>query len=254
MTWRHFLLLPLIALAGLSAGPASGAEKLTVFAAASLKDALEAAGEAYAAATGTPVVFSFAGTPALARQLEAGAPADLFFSADQRWMDYVEQAGVVDPATISTVAANSLVFIAPKDRAVPLSLQSHAISARLGDGRLAIAEPDSVPAGRYARVALTNLDLWASVKAKLAPMENVRVALAAVARGETPLGIVYASDAVVEDDVAVVAELPRDSHPPIVYPAAATTNAKAGATQFIAFLKGPEGQKALLAAGLQPVD
>ncbi|WP_209001890.1 molybdate ABC transporter substrate-binding protein [Stappia albiluteola] len=254
MTLLRSLLLPLIALASLSGSPASGAEKLTVFAAASLKDALEAAGEAYASTTGTRIVFSFAGTSALARQLEAGAPADLFFSADQHWMDHVARAGAVDPATVAIVATNSLVFVAPGNQASPLALDKHAIDARLGGGRLAIGEPDSVPAGRYAREALTNLGLWSAVEAKLAPMENVRIALATVARGETPLGIVYASDAAVEDDVAVVASIPRDSHPAIVYPAAATFEAQEGAVDFIAFLKGPEGRKALISAGLQPVD
>lgn len=250
----RLMLLAIFAFASLSGEQAWAQEKLTVFAAASLKEALENAAAAYTEESGTAIVFSFAGTSAIARQLEAGAPADLFFSADQRWMDHVRDAGAVDPVSITVVATNTLVFVAPKSNPEELELTAADIERRLGDGRLAIAEPETVPAGRYAKAALDSLSLWASVRDRLAPMENVRIALAAVARGEAPMGIVYASDAVAEKDVAVIAKVPTSSHPAIVYPAAITTTAKPAARDFLCFLKSPKGRQAFAAAGLDVAD
>lgn len=243
-----------LALACLAAPSARAAEKLTVFAAASLKNALEAAGAAFTEETGVAVVFSFAGTSVIARQIEAGAPADVFVSADVDWMDHVTRAGAVDAASVRTVAANTLVVVAPRERDAPLDLAApRSLLARLGDGRLAIADPETVPAGRYGKAALEALKLWAAVEGRLAPMENVRVALAAVARGEAPLGIVYASDAAVEPDVAVVARFPENTHPPIVYPAALTKSASPDALRFLDFLRGAAAAEAFAAAGLAPV-
>ncbi|WP_246270553.1 molybdate ABC transporter substrate-binding protein [Hongsoonwoonella zoysiae] len=241
-------------LALVAASPVIAAERLTVFAAASLKDALEAAGEAYTEETGKEVVFSFAGTASIARQVEAGAPADLFFSADERWMDHVREAGVIDPETITIVATNTLVVVAPGENPQPLDLTPDALTARLGERRMAIADTETIPAGRYAKAALMNLNLWEGIAGRLAPMENVRVALATVARGETPLGIVYASDASVEKDVAVVAEIPEGIHPAIVYPAAVTKTAQPDAMEFLTFLKTPRAREAFRAAGLRPFD
>ncbi|MXN65232.1 molybdate ABC transporter substrate-binding protein [Stappia sp. GBMRC 2046] len=250
----HIAIAAVFALALALASPADAAERLTIFAAASLKDALEAAGKAYARETGTEVVYSFAGTASIARQVEAGAPADLFFSADELWMDHVRHAGAVVPETIITVATNTLVVVAPKTNPEPLELTTEGFLSRLGDRRLAVADTETIPAGRYAKAALSDLNLYEDLAGRLAPMENVRIALATVARGETPLGIVYASDAIAEKDVAVVAEIPEDSHPAIVYPAAVTTIARQGAKEFLAFLKTPQAREAFRAAGLRPVD
>lgn len=254
MRCHHIAVAMMLALALAVSDRAYAAERLTVFAAASLKDALEAVGEAYAQETGTDVVFSFAGTASIARQVEAGAPADLFFSADERWMDHVRDSGAIDPQSITVVATNALVVVAPGESPEPLELTPAAFAARLGERRMAIADTQTIPAGRYARAALMKLGLWEGISGRLAPMENVRVALAAVARGETPLGIVYASDAVAEKDVTVVAEIPEASHPAIVYPAAVTKLARPGAMTFLAFLKTERAREAFGAAGLRPVD
>nr|WP_244327860.1 molybdate ABC transporter substrate-binding protein [Roseibium sp. RKSG952] len=234
----------LLAVGALSAVQA--AERITVFAAASMTDALEDIGSAYRKAQGTDpdtdIVFSFAGTGTLARQVEAGAPADVFVSADEAWMDYLRERQAVQADTIEIVAGNQLVLIGPAG-ASPLPLKASAIEQRLGDGRLAIADPDTVPAGRYGKEAFEALGLWKAVKGQLAPMENVRVALATVGRGDVPLGLVYASDAHADPNVATVARIPADSHPPIRYPAALTPWAKPGADGFLRFLMTPEAQR-----------
>lgn len=252
--WLHIAIAAVFALAFAHALPAVAAEKLTIFAAASLKEALEGAARVYTRETGTEVIFSFAGTASVARQVEAGAPADLFFSADALWMEHVRDTGAVDPETIVTVATNTLVIVAPGENPEPLGLTAEAIIARLEDRRLAIADTETIPAGRYAKAALTSLGIWEDLTGRLAPMENVRIALATVARGETPLGIVYASDAIAEKDVTIVAEIPEDSHPAIVYPAAVTKVARPGAKEFLAFLKTGQAREAFRAAGLRPVD
>lgn len=230
------------------AGSAYAAERLTVFAAASMTDALERIGAAYAEETGTEVVFSFAGTGILARQIEAGAPADVFVSADEDWMAHVVSAEVVKPDSVRTIAANRLVLVGPSG-SEPLSLSALEVSERLGGDRLAMADPETVPAGRYGKAALQAAGIWDAVSGMLAPMDNVRIALASVARGDTPLGLVYASDAHVEPGVTVLAEIPPDSHPPIVYPAALTSEADDGAGDFLAFLVGPKAQSILTDSG-----
>ena len=196
-------------------------DTLLVFAAASLREALDEASSGFVASDGRRVAISYAGTPALARQIEAGAPARLLISADQAWMDHLQAQGHVVAGTRIDLLANRLVLIAPKPGAHNLALTPAAISAVLGErGRLAIAEPSSVPAGRYAKASMISLGLWTEVQTRLAPTDNVRAALRLVALGESPLGVVYATDAVADDTVDVVAELPADSHPPIRYPAA----------------------------------
>lgn len=245
------LRLPLIALAllaipGLAAAqqkPATDAP-LTVFAAASLKESMDAAARAYQAATGVPVRVSYAASSALARQIEQGAPADVFFSADLEWMDYLQQRGRVDAAQRRNLLGNRLVLIAPaRSRAKVDLAQPRALPAALGDGRLAVGQTASVPAGKYARAALESLGLWESVRGRLAESESVRAALMLVARGETPLGVVYLSDARAEPAVRVVATFPDHSHPPIVYPVAPLRGDRhAQASAFVRWLGSEQAQ------------
>ena len=212
-----------------------------VFAAASLKTALDELAAPIQKATGVAIKPSYAATSALARQIEQGAPADLFISADLEWMDYVDARGLIRKDTRINLLTNRLVLIAPKARPVTLKIAPQfALAAALGaNGRLAIADPAAVPAGKYAQAALTSLGVWPSVSAKLAPSENVRAALLFVSRGEAPLGIVYKSDAVADSGVVVVDTFPESSHPPIVYPVAVTKNAKPAAARVLAFLQTP---------------
>lgn len=210
-----------------------------------MSEAMTQIGVAFENKTGVPVTFSVAGTGTLARQIEAGAPADVFVSADAVWMDYLVDRDAVRPETRATIASNRLVLIGPKD-APEFDFKNENIVARLKDGRLAMADPDTVPAGRYGREALKTLKLWSGVEARLAPMENVRVALASAARGDTPLALVYATDAEIEPDVTVLAVIPADAHSKIEYPAALTRTAQhPEAETFLSFLNGPEAAKIL---------
>ncbi|WP_448670671.1 molybdate ABC transporter substrate-binding protein [Pseudoxanthomonas mexicana] len=214
---------------------------LTVFAAASLKEALDDAAAAYRKQTGVPVRVSYAASSALARQIEQGAPADVFFSADLEWMDYLQQRNRLDVATRRSLLGNRLVLIAPRASKAQVDLRRPAtLLAALGDGRLAVGQTRTVPAGKYAKASLESLSLWNGVRPRLAESESVRAALMLVARGETPLGIVYASDAKAEPGVRVVATFPEDSHPPIVYPVAALRGARAAqAARFVQWLASP---------------
>ena len=214
---------------------------LTVFAAASLKEALDEAAAAYRKQTGTPVRVSYAASSALARQIEQGAPADVFFSADLEWMDYLQKRNRLDVATRRSLLGNRLVLIAPRASKAQVDLKRPAtLLAALGDGRLAVGQTRTVPAGKYAKASLESLSLWNGVRPRLAESESVRAALMLVARGETPLGIVYASDAKAEPGVRVVATFPEDSHPPIVYPVAALRGARAAqAARFLQWLASP---------------
>lgn len=251
-------LLLLVCLAGLlgCAGPRdTGAadDVVTVFAAASLRTALDEVDARLLKPAGFITRLTYAGTPQLARQIEAGAPADVFIAADDAWMDVLVQANHLRGATRVTLLGNHLVVIAPADDATPFTLdRATPLRRRLGEGRLAIADPASVPAGRYARQALTTLGLWTQVADRLAPHENVRAALAIVAAGEAPLGIVYASDAVDEPKVRVVARVAADLHAPIRYPAALTTHATARAADVLARLRSPEARVIFLAHGFAP--
>ncbi len=214
---------------------------LTVFAAASLKEALDDAAAAYRKQTGVPVRVSYAASSALARQIEQGAPADVFFSADLEWMDYLQQRNRLDVATRRSLLGNRLVLIAPRASKAQVDLRRPAtLLAALGDGRLAVGQTRTVPAGKYAKASLESLSLWNGVRPRLAESESVRAALMLVARGETPLGIVYASDAKAEPGVRVVATFPEDSHRPIVYPVAALRGARAAqAARFLQWLASP---------------
>ena len=248
---RRLLLLPL-AVCLLGAAPMP--KEITVFAAASLTDALRALGGAYTKATGVPVRFSFASSSQVARQIVGGARADVFVSADTEWMDAVQRAGRVVPGSRATLLRGRLVLVAPRGRPVRLSIRpGFALAQALGTrGRLAVGDPAYVPAGRYAQAALTRLNVWPSVAGRLARAENVRVALAYVARRETPLGIVYESDARVEPGVAIVGIFPAASHPPIVYPAALVKGGTPGAAGFLRFLRSARAQAAFARFGFLP--
>lgn len=226
------------------------AGKTLVFAAASLSDVLTTIGQKYEAETGRKVVMSFAASSVLARQIEASSGADIFFSADEDWMDYLATRGLIKPETRADLLGNKLVLVAPASSTLTLQIaQGFPLLDALGGGRLAVGDPDSVPAGKYARTALTSLGVWSSVVDHLAQAENVRVALAYVARGETPLGIVYLTDALAQKKVRVVGTFPEDSHLPITYPVALTKTAGADAAAFLAFLTSPEARDIFAKAG-----
>ncbi len=232
-------LLPLAVAATLETVPRALAGDVLVFAASSLKTALDDVATAWTSISGHAVKIAYAGTPALARQIEQGAPADVFISADQKWMDALAAAGHLDTATRRDLLSNSIVLIAHGKDAKPVAIaKGFDLAGLLNDGRLAMAMVDSVPAGHYGKASLTSLGIWDSVAGKVAQAENVRAALALVARGEAPYGIVYATDAAASDNVTIVGRFPSDSHPPIVYPAAVTTGTKdrASALAFLDFL------------------
>jgi molybdate transport system substrate-binding protein len=242
----------------LACGTAAAADRvLTVFAAASLTNVLQDVGAAFTTQTQVPVRFSFAGSSALARQIESGSPADVFVSADREWMDYLEARGLIAPTTRVDVVSNALVLIAPADSALRLRIAPGMdLTAALGPGgRVATGDPSSVPVGRYAQAALTRLRAWDQVARRIVAADNVRTALNFVARGEAPLGIVYATDARSEPRVKVLDSFPTDSHEPITYPAATTAGARAEAAQFVRYLGSP-GARALFKAagfGLRPL-
>ena len=222
---------------------AAHAQAPTVLAAASLKDALDEVAGLHGKEKGLQAVISYGASPALARQIENGAPADLFISADLDWMEYVEKKGLLAPGTRRNLLGNRLVLVAPAKQ--PVKLQPAAgfpIAKALGNGRLALADPRSVPAGKYAKAALEKLGVWDQVAGRVAAAENVRAALALVARGEAPLGVVYQTDANAERAVMVAGVFPADSHPPIVYPVAALKSAKAGAAPFLELLSQPKAR------------
>lgn len=244
-----FVLAALVSLLPLSAS-AQGGDRIMVFAAASLTDALQEIGTAYGRERGKRVVFSFAASMTLARQIELSAGADLFLSADAESMDYLEQRNRIAKPSRQDLLGNRLVLIAPANANTTLALAPQMMLAEaLRGGRLAMANIDSVPAGRYGRAALMALGVWTQVADRLAQGEDVRTALAYVARGEAPLGIVYATDARVEPRVRVVATFPENTHPPIVYPAALTPEASPDAAQFLAYLRGAQARAVFERAG-----
>lgn len=249
MGFARFLLAGVLALVAHSAA----AQPLTVFAAASLKNALD---EAAGAWNGPRVRASYAASSALARQLERGAPADLFFSADTLWMDWAEARRLVRAETRRDLLGNSLVLIAPAGTGTTVALRPGMdLAGALGDGRLAIADADAVPAGRYGKAALQSLGLWDQVRDRLARAENVRAALAFVARGEAPLGIVYVSDAVADPAVEVAAAVPASLHPPIVYPVAVTAaSRRPEAASFIDFLASAKARPIFQRHGFTVLD
>ena len=216
------------------------AATVTVFAAASMREALDDAASAFERSSGHKVRASYGASSALARQIEEGAPAELFLCADADWMSYLVARNLVE-APPRNLLSNSLVLIAPASEPSKLRIaEGFALADALGRGRLAIADPGSVPAGKYARASLERLRVWESVRGRLAPAENVRAAMALVARGEAPFGIVYSTDALAEPRVAVVDTFPAASHPAIVYPLAVVQGAPRSAREFARFLASPE--------------
>ena len=237
-------------------GFAADADKpsLTVFAAASLTNVLQELGDGFTKETSVPVKFSFAASSTLARQIENGSPADIFFSADLEWMDYLQTRNLVRRDTRHDVLGNRLVLIAPADSTVKLKIEPHfPLAAVLGKGRLATGDPDTVPVGRYAREALTTLGVWNDVADRMVRADSVRSALAFVDRGEASLGIVYETDALIDKNVRVVDVFPANSHLPIVYPIALTSAAKSDAARFVAYIRGPAGGVAFKAYGFTPL-
>ncbi len=248
--------LALVTLLAITAGgtlqsEARADEPVTVFAAASLKESAEKVAAAWKAAGGADVIFSFAGSSALARQIEAGAPADVFISADLKWMDHLAKAGRIQTETRIDLLGNRIVLVAPKGSTATIAIApGFPLATLLGDERLAMANVDAVPAGTYGKAALTNLGVWESVKDKVAQAENVRAALLLVSRGEAPLGIVYETDARVDASVTILDRFPETSHPAIIYPAALTTDGKnPHAADFLAYLQGADAHAIFTAAG-----
>jgi molybdate transport system substrate-binding protein len=226
---------------------AMAATDVIVFAAASLKNALDDAIAAYEKGGGGKVVASYAASSALAKQIESGANADIFISADLDWMNDVEKHNLIDKNTRKNLLGNAIVLIAPTAAKAPrIDVKpGFDLKALLQDGRLAMADPSAVPAGKYGKAALEKLGVWDSVKDRVASAENVRGALLFVDRGETPYGIVYATDAAADKGVAIVGTFPEDSHPPIIYPIALTAaSADAEAKKFLAFLESPAAKPA----------
>jgi molybdate transport system substrate-binding protein len=243
---RRRWILSLIGTAALSivCATVAQAQNVTVFAAASLKDALDEIDTQYQARGGVKAAISYAASPALARQIESGAPADIFISADLDWMDYLEKRKLVKAGTRTNLLRNEIVLIAPADSKVSVTIGPRFPLAKLlGGGRLALADPDSVPAGKYGKAALEKLEVWLSVADRVARAENVRAALNFVSRGEAPFGIVYRTDAAADKKVRIVAAFPADSHPPIVYPAGMLTDGKSPAAEkYFQFIKSSEAQ------------
>jgi molybdate transport system substrate-binding protein len=229
---------------------------VVVFAAASLKDALDDINAARQKSAGKHAAISYAASSTLAKQIENAAPADIFISADLKWMDYLDDKKLIDRSSRVNLLGNALVLIAPKDSAVTATIAPDFPLARLlGDGRLAMADPVSVPAGIYGKAALEKLGVWQSVAQRVAAAENVRAALVLVARGEAPLGIVYKTDAAIDPGVKIVATFPADSVPPIVYPMAVTASSKnPDATPFAAYLRGADARKVFEARGFTVLD
>ncbi len=233
----------------LLAAPAS-AGQITVFAGASLGDVLEDIGAAFEESTGHEVVVSFAGSSVLARQIELGAPADIFLSANRDWMNRLIEMGAIDPDSKVDLLENSLVLIGTGPRTPAEIDTDFDLMQRLDGGFLAMALVDAVPAGIYGKTALSALGLWDAVEDQVAQTDNVRTALTLVATGEAPLGIVYATDAKAEPRVGVIGTFPADTHPRIVYPAATVEASNNPLNdEFLAFLQGPEARGVFTAAG-----
>ena len=238
-----------VLLAGSVAQPPATAQKaqgddLVIFAAASLKNALDAAHGQWQKDTGKTAKISYAASSALAKQIEQGAPAQMFISADLDWMDYLAGKNLIKADTRSNFLGNRIVLVAPKDKAQPVEIKAGFDLAKvLGDGRLSMANVDSVPAGKYGKAALEKLGVWGGVSGKIAQAENVRAALLLVSRGEAPAGIVYQTDAASDPNVAIIGTFPADTHPPIIYPIALTASADhPDAAAFLTFLKSAKAK------------
>jgi molybdate transport system substrate-binding protein len=240
-------------IAALCAGAPARAQgsDVVVFAAASLKNALDDVAAQWRKESGNKVVISYAASSALAKQIEQGAPAQLFISADVDWMEYLAGKGLIRPGTRSNLLGNRIVLVAPKDAAKPIDIKrGFDLSAIIGQGRLAVANVQFVPAGKYAKAALEALGIWSSVSSRLAQAENVRAALLLVSRGEAAAGIVYQTDAASDPNVTIIGVFPGDTHPRILYPIALTTNATSPAAEaFLAYVKSAKSKARFEAHG-----
>ena len=233
----------LAATAWAPAARAAGNEKpaLLIFAAASLTNVLGELSTAWEKSSGVPVKISFAASSVLARQIEAGGRADVFISADQEWMDYLQARNLIDKSSRRNLVGNRLVLIAPADSKLELKIApGFKLVDALGGGRLSTGDPDTVPVGRYARSALMSLGVWDEVADRLVRADNVRSAMTFVARGEVPLGIVYTTDALIDRKVRIVDTFPANTHAPITYPAASMTGARDESAAYLAFLGSAE--------------
>jgi molybdate transport system substrate-binding protein len=230
---------------GIVPSPAQAQSDVVIFAAASLKNALDEIATTWSKDTGKPAPrISYAASSALAKQLEQGAPADMFISADLDWMDYAAGKNLIKADSRFNLLGNKIVLIVPKDsRTISLAIKGDDLAKALAGGRLSMANVEAVPAGKYGKAALEKLGAWTAVKDSIAQAENVRAALLLVARGEAPLGIVYSTDAAAEPNVKIVATFPEDSHPPIIYPAALTKDSSnADARGFLDFLRSAKAR------------
>lgn len=240
-----------VLLATLTFASAGAQERITVFAAASLKNALDAVVAGWREDSGNEAIVSYAASSALAKQIEQGAPAEVFMSADLDWMAYLSQRNLTRKDTETRLLGNRMVLIAPKESQAAIAIvPGFDIAGLLGDGRLAMANVDAVPAGRYGKAALQDLGAWGAVEHKVAQAENVRAAMALVSIGEAPLGIVYQTDAAADADVKIIGVFPEETHPPIVYPVAelaASTGEAAG--HFLAFLQSAKARSLFEAHG-----
>jgi molybdate transport system substrate-binding protein len=231
------------------------AADVLVFAAASLKEALDENAAQWRAAGGRTVAVSYAASSALARQIEQGAPAHLFLSADLEWMDYLAQRKLIRQETRSNLLGNRLALIAPASSTASVAIApGFALADALGGGRLAVADVRAVPAGKYAKAALERLGVWASVEARVAQAENVRAALLLVSRGEAPLGIVYQTDAAADPKVRIVGLFPETTHPPIIYPVTAIGPSNPDAEAFLTFLSSPPARRVFAARSFTVLD
>jgi molybdate transport system substrate-binding protein len=237
----YALLAALLAAVTQVSAAAEPGKPVVVFAAASLTDAINEVGAAFTKETGVAIKPSFAASSALARQIESGAPADVFFPADEEWMDYLEKKQLLAPGTRHDVLANKLVLVAPADSTANVKITTGpALLKAIGNARVATGDPDSVPVGKYAKAALTSLGVWDALAPRLVRAENVRGALAYVARGEAPFGIVYLTDAKIDKNVKLLDTFPESTHPPIRYPIALTAKGSADAKRFAQYVSSQQ--------------
>lgn len=255
---RRFWLAGLLAMGFAVGGVAAAAEDagtVLVFGAASLTNVLDDLSKVFTEKTHVPTKSSYAASSVLAKQIEAGAPADVFFSADLEWMDYLQQRNLLKTGSRHDVVGNKLVLIAPADSVVKVKIRKGVdFGPALGaQGKIATGDPDSVPVGKYAKAALIKLGVWDKVSGQIVGAENVRAALAFVARGEAPLGIVYKTDALAEKKVKIVDEFPEDTHPPILYPISVTSHGGADAQKFEDFVRSKPAREIFKKYGFEPL-
>ncbi len=257
LTRRFWISLLVGATLASGVGPAAAQGRdVLVFAAASLKNALDDVASQWQRETGKRVAISYAASNNLIKQIEQGAPADIFISADPDWMDYGQQKNLIKPETRANLLGNSIALIAPKDSTLSIKIEKgFDLTAALNGGRLAMGNVDAVPAGKYGKAALEKLGAWEGVKDRIAQAENVRAALLLVARNEAPLGIVYQTDAVSDPGVRIIGTFPDDTHPPIIYPAAMTKDSdNASAADFLKYIRSPAARPAFERQGFNVLE